>query len=160
MRKVLSGVVLVLFAALALGVSASFAVGEDPPVKITFDPASPRIDLVKGTKLPVNALAAPGSVRFHLLRLTGGDEFIYYMFDILRKVRIDELAYIQKDQPEFAIWNLVWKNGEGLHPKFGPRIHHLVVSFIPLDSAGGKQGERVYYKLPDLARIEWSEVKE
>lgn len=150
----------VLIAALVLSVSASFVTGEDPPVKITFDSDSPRIDMMRGTKLPANVLAAPGSVRFHLLRLTEGDEFVYYMFDSLRKVQIGDLAYMEKDQGKFAIWNLVWKNGEGLHPKVGPRIHHLVVSFVPIDQAGGKQREQVYFRLLDLARIEWNEMKE
>jgi hypothetical protein len=149
-----------LSAAFALFATACLAVGADPPVKITFDPASPRTDLVKGAKLPASALAAPGSVRFHLLRLTEGDEFVYYMFDTLRRVRISDLASMEKDQGEFAIWNLVWKSGEGLHPPMGPRIHHLVASFVPLDQAGGKEGERVYYRLLDLKRIEWSAVKE
>jgi hypothetical protein len=147
-----------LFAALAFVATACLA-AEDPPVKITFDPSSPRIDMVRGTKLPADALAEPGSVRFHLLRLTGGDEFVYYMFDSLHRVPISDLASMEKDQGEFAIWNLVWKSGEGLHPPMGPRIHHLVTSFVPLDQ-GGKQGERVYYKLLDLKRIEWAKVKE
>ena len=153
MRTVFSVIVLALFTSVA-------ATAADTPVKITFDPSSPRIDMVRGTKLPADALAEPGSVRFHLLRLAEGDEFVYYMFDSLHRVPISDLASMEKDQGEFAIWNLVWKSGEGLHPPMGPRIHHLVASFVPLDPAGGKEGERVYYKLLDLKRIEWSEVKE
>jgi hypothetical protein len=149
-----------VLAALALAPSASSAAEEEQPVKIAFDPASARIDLSRGTKLHADALAAPGSVRFHLLRLSEGDEFLYFMFDSLHKVSIAELAAMEKDQGEFAIWNLFWKSGGGLHPRVGPRIHHLAVSFVPLDRAGGTPGERVYYKLLDLKRIEWSSVKE
>ena len=151
MRMALSAVILAAFAACPV-----FAA--DTPVKIAFDPAAKRADLAHGTVLPVTVTAEPGSVRFHLLRLDGGDEFVYYMFDTLRKVNIADLASMTKDQGEFAIWNLVWKNGQGLHPPVGPRIHHLAVSFAPL-GADGKEGARVYYRLADLARIEWAEVK-
>jgi len=151
MKMALSAVILA-----AIAICPVFAA--DLPVKIAFDPAAKHADLAHGTVLPVTVAAAPGSVRFHLLRLDGGDEFVYYMFDTLRKVNIADLASMTKDQGEFAIWNLVWKNGQGLHPPVGPRIHHLAVSFAPL-GADGKEGARVYYRLADLARIEWAEVK-
>ncbi len=152
MKTALSAVIFAMIAACPV-----FAA--DAPVKIAFDPAAKRADLVRGTMLPATVSAAPGSVRFHLLRLDGpGDEFVYYMFDSLRKVNIADLASMTKDQGEFAIWNLVWKNGQGLHPPVGPRIHHLAVSFVPL-GADGKEGARVFYKLADLSRIEWAEMK-
>jgi hypothetical protein len=65
---------------------------------------------------------------------------------------------MKKDQGQFAIWNLVWKTGRGLHPAYGPRIHHFAVSFIPLDTATKKPGERVYVLLRDLTSIVWAEI--
>lgn len=149
-----------LFSALLLALPTAALTQDAAPVRIVFDKGSARIDLMTARPLPVYTKAVQGSFRFHLLCLNEGDDFIYYMFDALRKVQVGELAYMEKDQPQFAIWNLVWKNGSGLHPKFGPRIHHLAVSFIPLSPSTEKPEERVYLRLNDLERIEWSEVKE
>ena len=152
MKKALSAIILAVMAAAPV-------FGADQTVKIAFDPAAKRADLAHGTMLSKTVSAAPGSIRFHLLRLDdAGDEFVYYMFDRLRKANIADLASMTKDQGEFAIWNLVWKNGQGLHPPVGPRIHHLAVSFVPL-GPDGKEGARVYYRLADLTRIEWAEMK-
>jgi len=123
-------------------------------VKVVFDQNAGRIDLKTGKSVPAHIMARSGSIRFHLGRLDREDDFIYYLFDNLRTARIADLAYMEKDQPEHAIWNVVWKNGQGLHPQIGVRIQHLAVSYEPLRS-DGKPGERIYLPLSDLKRIEW-----
>jgi hypothetical protein len=125
---------------------------------VVFDPRSPRLDLRTGKPVPAYTQAQQGSFRFFVGRLDKPDDFVYYFFDALRSVKVDDLARMEKDQAQFAIWNLVWKNGEGLHPPVGTRIQHLAVSFVPLTS-DGKPGERVYLLLNDLKRIEWAQVK-
>jgi hypothetical protein len=131
----------------------AFAQGEKE-IKITFDTNAPLQDLKTGKSILEHHLARPGSIRFHLGRLDKPDGFVSYLFDSLRTARIADLAYMEKDQPEHAIWNLVWKNGQGLHPPVGVRIQHLAVSYEPVLS-DGKPGERIYLPLTALKRIEW-----
>ncbi len=123
-------------------------------VKVVFDQSAGRIDLKTGKPVPAHIMARPGSIKFHLGRLDTEDDFIYYLFDNLHAVRVADIAHMEKDQPEHAIWNVVWKNGQGLHPQVGIRIQHLAVSYEPILS-GGKPGNRVYLPLSDLKRIEW-----
>jgi hypothetical protein len=140
---------------LLAGMLSISAVAQAPPdVKITFDRNAQRRDMKTGKTVPEHTLARPGSIRFHLGRLDRQDDFLYYLFDNLRTARIDDLAHMEKDQPEHAIWNLVWKNGQGLHPQIGVRIQHLAVSYEPILS-GGKPAGRIYLPLADLNRIEW-----
>ena len=144
---------------LLAGVFASSAPAQNSGgVGVVFDPQSPRLDLRTGKQVPAYTKAQTGSFQFFLGRLDKPDDFVYYFFDALRSVKIDDLARMEKDQAQFAIWNLVWKNGEGLHPPVGTRIQHLAVSFVPLTS-DGKPGERVYLLLNDLKKIEWAQVK-
>ena len=128
---------------------------EKSPVRIEFDEDSKRIDLITGRELPDYIYAQAGSFQFFMGRLDEPDNFINYFHDGLRRVYIKELALMRKEQERFAIWALVWKNGRGLHPTYGPRIHHLAVSFIPLAPSTGKQQRRVYFLLNDLKLIEW-----
>jgi hypothetical protein len=145
---------------LLFGAFAATTPAQTPGViGIAFDPHSPRLDLRTGKPVPEYTQAQPGSVQFFLGRLDKPDDFIYYLFDALRSVKADDLARMEKDQAQFAIWNLVWKNGEGLHPPFGTRIQHLAVSFVPL-IPDGKPAERVYLLLSDLKKIEWVKEKE
>ncbi|MHB9030392.1 MAG: hypothetical protein ACYC9O_16625 [Candidatus Latescibacterota bacterium] len=133
--------------------ASGFAQGEQG-IKVTIDREARRLDLKTGKTVPEHRLARPGSIRFHLGRLDRQDDFIYYLFDNLRTARITDLAHMEKDQPEHAIWNLVWKNGQGLHPQIGVRIQHLAASYEPILS-DGKPGGRIYLPLTDLKRIEW-----
>ena len=128
---------------------------DNSPVRIEFDDDSKRIDIITGGELPEYTHAQEGSFQFFLGRLDEPDNFINYFHDGLRRVYIKELALMRKEQERFAIWALVWKNGRGLHPTYGPRIHHLAVSFIPLVPSTGKPERRVYLLLNDLKLIEW-----
>ena len=133
---------------------------ETSPVRIEFERKSERIDIMTGKKLPDYTLAQQGSFQFFTGRLDEPDTFIYYFHDGRRSAEVADLASMKKDQGRFAIWNLVWKNGRGLHPAYGPRIHHLAVSFIPLDTATKKPEKRVYLLLNDLREITWAKSPE
>ncbi|MFC1538245.1 hypothetical protein ACFL6H_02385 [Candidatus Latescibacterota bacterium] len=133
---------------------------ESNPVVIEFDRNSDRTDIMTGNTLPDYKYAQQGSFQFFLGRLDNPDRFIYYFHDGRRQVDVTDLASMNKDQARFAIWNLVWKNGRGLHPAYGPRIHHLAVSFIPLGTATMKPEKRVYLLLNELQKIEWQKSVE
>lgn len=137
----------------------SFAQSKSP-VRIEFDEDSNRIDLTTGRELPNYKHAQRGSLQFFLGRLDKPDDFIYYFHDGLRSVTIENMALMKKMQPQFAIWALVMKSGQGfsgLHPAYMPRVHHLAVSFIPLNDSGETE-RRVYILLDDLKLIEWIPV--
>ena len=148
-----------LYLLLSLSFAAVTAAQNPAAVGIAFDPQSPRLDLRTGKSTPEYTRAQPGSVQFFMNRLDRPDDFVCYLFDALRSVKTDDLARMEKDQARFAIWNLVWKNGQGLHPPVGTRIQDLAVSFVPLDS-DGKPAPRVYLRLDDLKKIEWAKLKE
>jgi len=154
MRKkilIISSIAIVLLMVILIN---SFA-QDKTPVRIEFDEDSKRIDIITGRELPEYTHAQAGSFQFFLGRLDEPDNFINYFHDGLRRVYIKELALMRKEQERFAIWALVWKNGRGLHPTYGPRIHHLAVSFIPLAPSTQKPERRVYLLLNDLKLIEW-----
>jgi len=134
----------------------SFAQNESS-VRIEFDEDSNRIDLTTGRELPDYKHAQRGSLQFFLGRLDKPDDFIYYFHDGLRSVNIENMVLMQKMQPHFAIWALVMKSGQGfrgLHPAYMPRVHHMAISFIPLNDSGETE-RRVYILLDDLKLIEW-----
>jgi hypothetical protein len=130
------------------------------PVRIGFEKRSDRIDIMTGKELPDYTRALQGSFQFFTGRLDEPDTFIYYFHDGRRRVEVSDLASMKKDQGRFAIWNLVWKSGRGLHPAYGPRIHHLAVSFIPLNPETKKPEKRVYLLLNDLRLITWEDSAE
>ena len=137
----------------------SFAQSESP-VRIEFDENSNRIDLITGKELSDYKHAQRGTLQFFLGRLDKPDDFIYYFHDGLNRVDIENMALMKKMQPQFAIWALVMKSGQGfqgLHPPYMPRVHHLAVSFIPLNDKGETE-RRVYLLLDDLRLIEWSGI--
>ena len=127
----------------------------ESPVRIEFDEDSKRIDLITEREMPDYKYAQQGSFQFFMGRLDSPDKFINYFQDGLRRVNINDLALMRKEQKQFAIWALIWKSGRGLHPTYGPRIHHLAVSFIPL-TANGETERRVYLLLNDLKLIDWN----
>lgn len=133
---------------------------ETNPVVIEFDRNSDRTNIMTGNKLPDYKFAQQGSFQFFLNRLDEPDRFIYYFHDGRRQVDVADLASMKKDQARYAIWNLVWKSGRGLHPAYGPRIHHLAVSFVPLDIASMQPEKRVYLLLNELQKIEWQKSVE
>ncbi|MFC1561251.1 hypothetical protein ACFL4V_02115 [Candidatus Latescibacterota bacterium] len=147
----ITGIVTVLIMVILMDCFAQ----DKSPVRIEFDEDSKRTEMITGRELPYYKYAQKGSFQFFLSRLDEPDNFINYFHDGLRRVYIKELALMRKEQERFAIWALVWKNGRGLHPTYGPRIHHLAVSFIPLATSTGKPERRVYLVLNDLKLIDW-----
>lgn len=119
------------------------------PVKIAFDEKSERIDLVTGKQLPNYTKAQRGSFQFFLYKLDKPDDFFEFFHDGVRKATFEDLSSMEKVQPQFAIWRLIYKTGS----KNTPRIHHLAISFIPL-TEDGKTERRAYLLLNDLKLID------
>ncbi|MBN1290240.1 MAG: hypothetical protein JXB48_00240 [Candidatus Latescibacteria bacterium] len=132
--------------------STAFAQNESP-VRIEFDKNSKRTDLLTGKELPDYKYVQRGSIQFFMNRLDEPDDYVYFTHDGIRKAEISSLNTMEKIQPRFAIWRLIYKSGS----KNTPRIQHLAVSFIPLSTTDKKPGKRVYVLLNDLALIEWGE---
>ena len=135
---------------LAVVLAASAVVADDTPVTIQFDPKSSRTDIVTETRVPAYTKAERGSILFFKYRLDKPDRFLNYFHDGVRTARIEQLARIEKVQPQFDVWRLRYKAGN----KNTPRIHHQAVSFIPLTDDGSR-GRRVYLMLDDLTLIDW-----
>ncbi len=124
----------------------------EKPVRIAFDKASERIDLLTGAKLPDYTAAQRGSIQFHRNRLDTPETTITFYHDGMKTVSRDQLILIEKVQPAYSIWRLRYKSGS----KNTPRIHNKAISFIPLDT-NGNPGNRVHVMLNDLTLIEWGE---
>ena len=143
-----------ILAVLMMGViCTALATEAEPPVKISFDDKSDRTDLITKEVLPDYTSAERGSVQFHHYKLDNPDRFVSFTHDGVRNAGIDELSSIEKVQERFAVWRLRYRSGR----KNTPRIQHLAVSFIPLDTETGEPGERVYLLLKDLDFIGWEE---
>jgi hypothetical protein len=135
---------------LAVVLLAGVVFADDTPVIIKFDPKSARTDIVAEIQVPAYTKAERGSIQFYKYRLDTPDRFLNYMHDGVQAVRIEQLARIEKVQPQFDIWRLRYKAGR----KNTPRIHHQSVSFIPIND-DGSVGRRVYLMLDDLTLIDW-----
>ena len=129
----------------------SAAVGDDDPVRISFDSSSKRVDLVTGRELPDYTLAKRGSVQLFRGRLDEPETAVTFFHDGVRTANISGLALMEKVQKQFSIWRLRYKSGS----KNTPRIHNQAVSFIPLDKETNEPGRRVYVLLNDLTLIDW-----
>ena len=157
MRKNIVKITGIAAVLLMITIINSFA-QDKSPVHIEFDEDSKRIDIITGRELPEYTYVQAESFQFFMGRLYEPDNFINYFHDGLIRVYIKELELMRKEQELFAIWALVWKNGRGLHPTYGPRIHHLAVSFIPLAPSTQKPQRKVYLLLNDLKLIEWEQI--
>ena len=119
------------------------------PVKIAFDDNSKRIDLITGKATPDYKSAQRGSFQFFLYKLDKPNDYFEFYHDGVRQAKLETLRSMEKVQPQFAIWRLNYKNGG----KNTPRIHHLAVSFVPLNDQN-KPERRVYFLLNDLKLID------
>lgn len=134
---------------------------EQSPVHITFDAESKRIDLTTGKEIPAYEYAQRESIQFFLWDINKPQDFITYMHDGIRTMKIADLTVMEKKQKLFAVWKIAPKKG-GVNT---PRIRELAVSFIPLSVQGTgsqkvfKPESRVYLLLNDLNLIEWGENK-
>ena len=133
--------------------AALTTVAQEKPVGIAFDTASKRVDLITGETLPDYTSAQRGSVQFFLGRLDQPNDYFDFFHDGVRQAKISDLFRMEKVQPQFAIWRLRYRSGS----KNTPRIHHLAVSFIPLDPTTGQPAKRAYVLLNDLSLIDWDE---
>ena len=152
MNKIVFSIRIPLFILLFATVQ-HLSANENTPVAIKFDINSDRIDLITNLKLPDYTKVQRGSIQFFRTRLDSPDNFIDIFHDGVQKVSISSLARMKKVQEKFHIWSLDYTSGRSNHT---PRIHHQVISFIPLSSSG-KPEQRVYIWLQDLTLIDWSE---
>ena len=127
---------------------------ETPSVRIAFDKASKRIDMVTGRELPNYRFAQRESFQFFRGRLDEPEDVIHYFHDGARTVPAKNLRSMEKFLKSHALWRLTYKTGRSNSPQYIPRIHTLAVSFIPLSDT--KEAERrVYVLLDDLRLIDW-----
>lgn len=134
---------------------------ETSPVRISFDNESKRVDLLTGKETPAYEYAQRGSIQFFLWDINKPQDFITYMHDGIRTMKIADLTVMEKKQKQFAVWKIAPRTG-GVNT---PRIRELAVAFIPLSVQGTgsqkvfKPESRVYLRLNDLNLIEWGENK-
>lgn len=143
---------LIALTAITMCAAPAFSQDNAAPVKIAFDTASSRMDLITSAQLPDYTLAQRGSIQFFRGRLDTPEDFVTFFHDGVRTAKFADLASMEKVQPQFAIWRLRYKGGS----KNTPRIHDLAVSFVPLSPETGKPERRVYIRLDDLALIDWN----
>ncbi len=151
-----------IMAVLALGGTAHPQ--EEPPVRISFDCASARTDIVTGRVLPDYTQAVRGSIRFYNGRLDTPEEGFWYYFATRYFQPIDHTLFIRKlnGTGTWIIGGTGWDGSpqEGgpvpsAHPTVNSAIVHNAVSFIPIDSRTGKPDGRVYVLLDNLELIQW-----
>lgn len=152
MRNVLASSIIMLFIAVMLSKS-EISADDGQPVKVTFDEKSERIDLITGRELPAYTAAQRSSIQFILTRFDRPDDFINIYHDGVRQVKKSSLLRMIKEQEKFSIWRLHYTNGRTNHT---PRVHHQVVSFIPINLETGENDPRIYVWLRDLEVIDWS----
>ncbi len=140
----------VIFILIVLTCANALAQG-DSPVIIAFDENSKRIDLLTGRELPDYRFAVRGSIKFYLDRLDSPNDFFNFYHDGVRRGRIADLNMMEKVQPQFDIWRIIYKSGS----KNTPRLHHKAVSFTPLSTATMKPERQVCVLLNDLRLIVW-----
>ncbi|MHB9029479.1 MAG: hypothetical protein ACYC9O_11985 [Candidatus Latescibacterota bacterium] len=137
-----------------------------PPVKISFDKDSPRIDIVTGQKLPNYTQAQRGSIQFFYGRLDTPENGFWYFFDGRRFQPADRTLFIRKLKAS-RTWIIAGASRWGeadqtkgatvptAHPNTNCEIEHHAVSFIPLSPSAGAPEARVFVRLEDLELIQW-----
>lgn len=156
----ITSLVVLLFTTLYIPLKAQVS-SEASPVRISFDSESKRIDLLTGKETPAYEYAQRGSIQFFLWDINKPQNFITYMHDGIRTMKIADLTVMEKKQKQFAVWKIAPRTG-GVNT---PRIRELAVAFIPLSVQGTgsqkvfKPESRVYLRLNDLNLIEWGENK-
>ena len=136
------------------------------PVRISFDRASKRIDLVTGRTLTDYTKAQRGSFQFFNGRLDTPENGFWYFFDGRRFQAADRTLFIRKLKST-GTWVIAGSSRWGetdqtksatvptAHPNTNCEILHHAVSFIPLNPSTGKPEPRVYVLLDDLELIQW-----
>ena len=165
---VFTGIVRV-FAAVAVLVLAGGGIcpaQDNSPVRISFDHASKRADIVTGRILPNYTQAQRGSFQFFQGRLDTPENGFWYFFDGRRFQSVDRTLFIRKLKST-GTWVIAgtarWGEGDQTkdatvptaHPNTNCEILHHAVSFIPLNPSTGKPEQRVYVLLEDLELIQW-----
>jgi len=147
-----------------LGLGRTARPQDEPPVRISFDRDSARIDIVTGRVLPDYTQAVRGSIRFYNGRLDKPENGFWYYFAVRYFQPIDRTLFIRKlnDSGTWVIGGTVWDDSpreKGTvpthHPTVNSAIIHNAVSFIPIDPQTGKPGGRAHVLLNDLELIQW-----
>jgi hypothetical protein len=136
------------------------------PVRISFDRASKRVDLVSGRTLPNYTRAQRGSFQFFQGRLDTPENGFWYFFDGRRFQAIDRTLFIRKLKytetwviAGTSRWGEADQTGTSAvptaHPNTNCEILHHAVSFIPLNPSTGQPEPRVHVLLNDLELIQW-----
>ncbi len=159
------------FIAAALAVLAMAGGGICPaqdasPVRISFDRASKRLDLMTGRAVANYTKAQRGSFQFFQGRLDSPENGFWYFFDGRRFQTIDRTLFIRKLKST-GTWVIAGTSRWGepdqtkpaavptAHPNTNCEILHHAVSFIPLNLSTGQPEPRVYVTLEDLELIQW-----
>jgi hypothetical protein len=149
-----------------VGNAAAQTQRNDSPVRISFDRASKRLDIVTGKTLPDYTQAQRGSVQFFQGRLDKPENGFWYFFDGRRFQPVDRTLFIRKLKAT-GTWLIGGSSRWGepdqtknpvvptTHPNVNCVIQHHAVSFIPLNPSTGKPGPRVYVLLEDMELMQW-----
>lgn len=136
------------------------------PVRISFDRASKRMDIVTGQRLPNYTQAQRGSIQFFYGRLDTPENGFWYFFDGRRFQSISRTFFIRKLK-HTGTWVIAGSSRWGetdqtknatvptAHPNTNCAIMHNAVSFIPLNPSTNKPDPRAYVLLDDLELIQW-----
>ena len=155
---------IVTLVALMLGGTA--LTQENTPVRISFDSASARVDIVTGKTIPNYTQVQRGSIQFFQGRLDKPEKGFWYFFDGRRFQNIERTLFIRK-MKNVGTWVIAgsgrWgeadqtkeKKVPSAHPNTNCEIEHHAVSFIPLDPSTGAPEARVFVLVEDLELIQW-----
>ncbi len=151
--------------ALTIALAGNARAADDTPVRISFDRASARTDIVTGRTLPDYTQAVRGSIRFYNGRLDTPEEGFWYYFDGRRFQPIERTLFIRKLK-YIGTWVIAGTSRWGeaaqeggpvptAHSNTNCEIFHHAISFVPLNPRTGKPDDRVYVLVEDLELIQW-----